>query len=116
MSQRADFLRLIIDVRAQFSQDHFMADLGVRELRRFLRDNLSHHLSNGMFLGAVDASVAERDDVHSSQVLVDGVGGENAVHSCAASPYEASEIVCRVFMALEDCVASVAGICDDQEV
>ena len=70
-----------------------MADLGVGELRCFLRDNLPHHLSYSVFLGAFDASVAECDDVYSRQVLVDRAGGENAVHSCAAPSNEASEIV-----------------------
>ena len=71
-----------------------MADLRLRELRRFLRDNLPHHLSDRVFLGAFDSSVAERDNVHSSQVLVDRVGSENAIHSRATSTHEASEIIC----------------------
>src|SRR2546421_721282 len=54
---------------------------------------LPHDLSYCMFLGAFDASVAKCDGVHSGQVLVDRAGGENAVHSCAASSDEASEIV-----------------------
>ena len=93
-----------------------MADLGVGELRCFLRNNLPHHLSYSVLLGAFDPSMAEGDDVHSGQVLVDSVGGENAVHSCTAPSDEASEIISRVLMALENCVASLAGIRDYQEV
>src|SRR6266478_6586431 len=113
MSERTDLFGLVVHIGPHFSEDHFMADLGVGELRCFLRDNLPHHLSYCVFLGAFDASVAECDDVYSGQVLVDSAGGENAVHSCAAPSDEASEIVSGVFMALEDRIASVALVCDD---
>src|SRR2546427_7709918 len=93
-----------------------MADLGVGELRCFLRDDLPHHLSYSVFLGAFDASVAECDDVYSRQVLVDRAGGENDLHSCAAPSNEASGVASWVFMGLEGRIASVPRDCDDLEV
>src|SRR5256712_12113453 len=98
MSERTDLLGLVVHIRTHLSQNHFMADLGVGELRCFLRDNLPHDLSYCVFLGAFDASVAECDDVYSGQVLVDRAGGVNAVPSCSASSTRGFVVVRLLFL------------------
>src|SRR6266704_1956668 len=109
VSQRADFLCIVVDVGSHLSKDHLMTELRVRELRRFFCNDLAHDLSYAVFLRTVDPAMAESDNVDPCKIIVNCSTGENAVAAGAASPYEASQIVRRILMTLEDRISPVTG-------
>src|SRR6266568_3563331 len=109
VSQRADFLCIVVDVGSHLSKNHFVTELRVRELRRFFSNDLAHDLSDPMFLRTVDPPMAESHNVDPCKIIVDCSTGEDAVDTSASPPYEASQIVCRVLMTLEDRISPIAG-------
>src|SRR2546425_1703464 len=110
MAQRAHFLRFIVHVRSHLSKHHFVAELRVRELRRFLGNDLAHDLSYAVFLRPVYPAMAECYDVDSCKIVVNCSTGENPIAASASSPDKASEIVSGVLVTLENCIGS--GACD----
>src|SRR6266568_2617423 len=116
VAQRAHFLGFVVDVGSHLSKHHLVAELRVRELRRFFCDDLAHDLSYAVFLGPVYSAVAESYDVDSCKIVVNCSTCENPVDASTSSPDKASEIVSGVFVALEDRICPVACDGGDQEV
>src|SRR5207245_5719414 len=103
MTQGADFLGFVVDVGSHLSENHFMAELRVRELGRFFCNDLAHYLTYPVLLRAVYPAVAEGYDVDSCKIVVNCSTGENPIATSTSTPDKASEIVRRVLMPLENC-------------
>src|SRR2546425_13013110 len=116
MTQRAHFLGFVVDVGSHLSKHHFVAELRVRELRRFFGNDLAHDLSYAVFLGPVNPAVAESYNVDSCEIVVHCSTCENPIYTSASSPDKASEIVSGVLVTLEDRISSVACDGGNQEV